>query len=128
MSIHWIFVFDGLEYFGTVNSTTALLDDGIADLADQNDETSGCVVVLGVVPDKQDGVHDGHKHVGDVTQIFWAVWEIQKQVFQGWKVFEILISFFLGNLDLFLEFTERSRVGALVLFEELKNLFDAFGV
>jgi hypothetical protein len=34
----------------------------------------------------------------------------------------------LSDLNLFLKFAERSRVGALVLFKELKNLLDAFGV
>ena len=40
---------------------SALRDDGVADLSDQDDKSGWSVVVLGVGPDQQDSVHDGHE-------------------------------------------------------------------
>lgn len=52
MCVCGLFVFDGLKDLGAINGGSALLDNGIADLSDEDNETGGSVVVLGVVPDK----------------------------------------------------------------------------
>ena len=81
-----------------------------------------------VVPNEQDGVHDGYKRVYDVAQFLRAVRQIQKEVLQGRKIFEVLVRLLLRDLDFFLQLAEWSRVRALVLLKELKNLLDALGV
>lgn len=50
-----------LEDHGSGYVDPGRLDDGITDFTDQNDKSGWRVVVLGVFPDEQDGVHDGYK-------------------------------------------------------------------
>jgi len=126
MGVHGILVLDGLENLGTVDSTTALLDDGITDLANKYNEASWRVVVLGVVPNEQDGVHDWHEAVENLRKVLRAIREIKEKIFQGRKVLEVLVCLLLRNLDLLLQLAEGSCVGTLVLLQEFKNLLDAF--
>ena len=56
-----LLVLDTIKDLLTVDVGTALADDRVTDLTDENDKTSGSVVVLRVVPDEQDCVHDRHK-------------------------------------------------------------------
>jgi len=46
-----------------IDGSTASVDDGVADLSDKDNESSWGVVVLGVSPDKENGVHDWLEHL-----------------------------------------------------------------
>ena len=73
MSINSFFILDGFENFWSINRASALFDDCVANLANENNETCGSVVVLRVVPDKQDGVHDWNEGLGNVIEFFGGV-------------------------------------------------------
>lgn len=105
-----------------------MLNDSVTDLSDEDNEAGGSVVVLGVVPDKQNGVHDGHKLVSNLGQLLRGVTKVVEQVLKSLEVLEVFIGLFLSDLNLLLQLGEGSCVGALVLFEELKDLLDAFRV
>jgi hypothetical protein len=69
VSILWLRFLDGLKNLLTINSRAALLNDSVADLSDEDDEAGRSIVVLGVVPDQQDGVHDGHELFCNIGQL-----------------------------------------------------------
>jgi len=73
MSINGFLILDGFKNFWSINSASALFDDCIANLADKNYETCGCVVVLRVVPDQEDGMHDWNERLSDVVEFFGGV-------------------------------------------------------
>jgi len=73
MSINGFLILDGFKNFWSINSASALFDDCIANLADKNYEACGCVVVLRVVPDQEDGMHDWNERLGDVVKFFGGV-------------------------------------------------------
>jgi len=61
---------DGLEDALAVNVVVALGDNGVADLADQDDQAGGGVVVARIGPNHEDGVHDGHEGVSYLSELF----------------------------------------------------------
>lgn len=81
-----------------------------------------------VVPDQKDCVHDRDELVRDIGQLLRGVAQVVEQVLQGLEILVVLVGFFLGDLNLFLEFGEGSGVGALVLLEELEDFLYALGV
>ena len=81
-----------------------------------------------MVPDKLNRMHDWHKRVSNVSQIFGAVREIKEEVLESRKILEVFIGFFLSDLNFCLQLAKRSRVSTLVLLKEFKNLLDAFRV
>ena len=83
---------------------------------------------MGVVPDQKDRVHDRDELVCDIGQLLRGVAQVVEQVLQGLEILVVLVGFFLGDLNLFLEFGEGSGVGALVLLEELEDFLYALGV
>ncbi len=83
---------------------------------------------MGVVPDQKDCVHDRDELVCDIGQLLRGVAQVVEQVLQGLEILVVLVGFFLGDLNLFLEFGEGSGVGALVLLEELEDFLYALGV
>lgn len=127
MSVKGVFLFDGIEDFGSIDCSAALLDDSVADLANENHKPGWSVVTWGVVPDKKDGVHDWNKEVDDLSELFGAVGQVEEQVLKSQEVLQVFVGLFLGNLNFLLEFAERSGVSAFVLFEELKNFLNALG-
>jgi hypothetical protein len=73
-------------------------------------------------------VHDRDELVCDIGQLLRGVAQVVEQVLQGLEILVVLVGFFLGDLNLFLEFGEGSGVGALVLLEELEDFLYALGV
>ena len=69
-------LFDQIKDLGAIDGRPALLDDSVADLSDENDEARGRVVVLRVVPDQQDRVHDRHELVGNIRQLLRGVTQV----------------------------------------------------
>jgi hypothetical protein len=78
-----------------------------------------------VSPNQQDGVHDGHKKLSDFVEVLARVYEIVEECLKSLEVLVVLIGFLLSDLHFFLELTEGSGVGALILLEELEDLLDA---
>lgn len=128
MGVLGLLILDRLEDLGSVDVGPALLDDGVADLADEDDQAGGSVVVLGVVPDEEDGVHDGHELLSNVGELLGGVGEVVEEVLQGLQVLVVLVGLLLGDLHFLLQLAEGGGVGALVLLEELEDLLDALGV
>ena len=54
----WLISSNESEDGWSINGTSASDDDGVADLSDQNNQSSWGVVVLRVGPDQQDSMHD----------------------------------------------------------------------
>lgn len=73
-------------------------------------------------------MHDRDELVRDIRQLLRGVTQVVEQVLQGLEILIVLVGFFLGDLNLFLEFREGSGVGALVLLEELEDFLYALGV
>lgn len=127
MSVKGVFLFYGIEDFGTIDCSATLLDNGVADLANKNHESRWSVVTWGVVPDKKDGVHNRNEEIDDLGELLGAVGQVEEQVLKSQEVLQVFVGLFLGNLNFLLEFTERSGVSAFVLFKELKNFLNALG-
>jgi hypothetical protein len=61
-SIDW-FLLKECEDLGTRDVFSGLLDDGIADLSNEDNQSGWGVVVLGVLPDQENSVHNRNKEV-----------------------------------------------------------------
>jgi len=70
-SLSWV-AFQKVENSGTGNELSSLLNDSIAYLSDQDHQSGWGVIVLRVLPDQEDGVHDGHEEevkLGEVSAV-----------------------------------------------------------
>jgi G:T/U-mismatch repair DNA glycosylase len=121
----WLTVLDGGDDSLTVNEVAGRLDNSIANLSDENDKSRWSVVVLRVVPDEQDVVHDRYEVLNDLSYFLVLVSERQEERFEGLEILKILVSLSSGNLNILLELAERSGHGGLVLFKELEHLLNA---
>ena len=61
MSFRCCIVLDELKDALTIYLGAALIDNGVADLTNENKKSSRSVVVSAVLPDKKNSVHDGHE-------------------------------------------------------------------
>lgn len=84
--------------------------------------------MLRVGPDKEDGVHDWDEEISHLIELLGVINEVDEEVLKSVKVFEVLTSFKLGNLNFLLELGEWTSVGGFVLFQELKNLLNVLRV
>ena len=78
MSFLWLITFDESEDFLSINLLTASIDNSVANLADQHNKPRWRVIVLGVGPDHENGVHDWNKEVSDIFQLVGWVCELIK--------------------------------------------------
>ena len=69
MGLSCCIILDELEDALSINFRAALVDDSVADLADENEEASWSVVVGTVLPDKEDGVHDGYEKLSNLWEL-----------------------------------------------------------
>ena len=74
----WLLVFDEGKDLVAVDRVAALVDDRVRNLSDQHDKAGRRVVVLRVGPDQQDGVHDGHEKLVDVSQLLALIRQLNK--------------------------------------------------
>ena len=117
---------DSLEDALAVHEVVTLSDNSVADLADQDHQAGRCVVVAGIGPNHEDGVHDGHEGVSDLSELLRLVSELVEELLKGRQVFEILIGLGLCRSDLLMELGKSGGVSALVLLQEFEYLLDAF--
>jgi hypothetical protein len=101
-----LLVLDGLKDFVTINGGAALLDNSIADLADKDHKTGWGIVVLRVVPDKKDSVHNGDENLSNFGKFLRCVTELVEKLTKGLEVLVVLIGFFLSDLNLLLKLAE----------------------
>jgi hypothetical protein len=66
-----------------INVVVAIEDNLVADLADEDDKSGGGVVVGGVSPDHEDGVHDGDEQSLGVLEFNTGIHELSEEVLQG---------------------------------------------
>jgi len=85
-----------------IDGSTASVDDGVADLSDQNNKSSWCVVMLRVGPDEQDSMHDWNEKVNHLVQLLGRVGKLIEQVKEGLQIKEVLSGLRSGDLNLFL--------------------------
>lgn len=128
MGVSGVIVLDGIEDLLSINKVLALSDDSIADFTNENNEAGRSVVVVRVLPDEQDSVHDGHKQVSNLGQLKGGGGQIVEETVESLQVLVVLVGFLLSDLHFLLELGEGSGVGRFVLLEELEHLLDAFGV
>lgn len=69
MSLLWLFGLDQIKDGKSIDGISASDDDGVADLSDQDNKPGWSVVVLGVLPNQQNGLHDWCKEVN----YFWEI-------------------------------------------------------
>jgi hypothetical protein len=67
VSLLWLLSLDVAEDLLTVDRKSAGSDDCVADLSDEHNKSGGSVVVLRVVPDQEDGVHDWDEELRDLV-------------------------------------------------------------
>lgn len=106
-----------------VDEAGGLLDDGVADFADEDNEAGRVVVELGAFVDEEDGVHDWDEEFVEFLEIGVVV-ELFEVVLEGVEVHDVVVGFDAGLLDLLLELGEGVGVGAFGAFEEAEDVFD----
>lgn len=65
VSVLSVVVLDRIEHLLSVNEVLALRDNSIADFTNEDNEAGRGVVMVGVLPDKQDSVHNGNEEFGN---------------------------------------------------------------
>ena len=111
--------FDKAEDLTTTDFVSALLDDSIANLSDENNESRWSVVVLRILPNQHDGVHDWDEEFGDIDKLLAWIDELKEEIFESSQVLVVLIGLVSGGLNFLLKFAEGVSVGRLVLFQVL---------
>jgi hypothetical protein len=86
----WLIRIDKSEDGWSIDGSTASVDNGIADLSDQDNKSSWGVVMLRVGPDEQNGVHDWDEKVNHIIQLLSCIGELVEQFEESLKVEEIL--------------------------------------
>lgn len=93
----------------------ALRDDRVAHLPDEDDEPTGRVVVLGVLPDEHDRVEDGLERRPEVREV--VVVELVDPAIQRPEVLRVVVRLEAGRVDLLAQPGERRAVRALGLVQ-----------
>lgn len=121
-----LFTLDEGEDFLTIDKVLASVNNGIADLSDEYDKSRWSVVVLGVGPDQENGVHDWDEQFLDIAELLRIVGQLLEQAAEGLQVQVVVVGLDSSHLDLLLKLGEGTSVSGLVLLEELQHLLDAF--
>jgi hypothetical protein len=85
----WLIGSDESEDGWSIDGHTASIDNGVADLSDQDNKPSWSVVMLGVGPDEQNGVHDWNEKVNHLIQLLSCIGELVEQIKEGLKIEEV---------------------------------------
>lgn len=97
VSLHWLFTLNESEDLGTIDVVAASIDDGIADLSDQHDQSRWSVVVLRVSPDQPDGVHDWDEQISGKCKLLRVIRELVEEIEQGLEVLVVLVGLSTGG-------------------------------
>jgi len=118
---------DEAEDLLTVDLSAASLNDCVADFSDENNKTRRSIVVLRVVPDKQNGMHNWNEELGNIVQVLRWISKGVEQLFQSLEIFVVLVGFILGDVHFFLELGEWTGVCRFVLLQEFEDFLDSLG-
>ena len=80
MSLPWLFGLDQIEDGESSDGVSASDDDGVADLSDQDNKPGWGVVVLRVLPNQQNCLHDGCKEVNHLWEIGTGADQVVEQI------------------------------------------------
>jgi hypothetical protein len=80
MSLLWLFGLDQIEDGEAVDGVSASDDDGVADLSDQHNKPGWGVVVLRVLPDQQNCLHDGCEEVNHLWEIGTSADQVMEKI------------------------------------------------
>jgi len=69
VGISSVVILDGVEHLLAINEVLALGNDSIADFADKHNKAGRSVIVVRVLPDKEDSVHDRHEKVSNFGKL-----------------------------------------------------------
>lgn len=94
-----------LEDHCSGNVDPGRLDDGVTNFTDQHDKSGWRVIVLGVFPDEQDGVHDWHKQEMKLGKVI-CVHQLHEPFFENSNKGVTVISFDLGLFNLLFKLFE----------------------
>lgn len=86
----WLIGSDESEDGWSIDGSSASVDDGVADLSDQNNQSSWGVVVLRVGPDQQDSMHDWDEKVNHLIELLSSVSKLIEEIQQGLEIEEVL--------------------------------------
>ena len=125
MCLDWLLTLDESEDLWAINVGAASVDDGIADFTDKYHKSRWSIVVIRIVPNQLDSVHDWNEQVNSVRKLSRVISQLMEEILKGLKILEVLIGLCSGSLNLLLELAERSSVCGLVLLQEFKNLLDS---
>ena len=95
-------------------------------MSNKDNESGWSVVVLRVVPDKQNVVHNWNKVLNNFSNFLVLISERQEKRLESLEILGVLVGFSSSNLNVFLELAERSSHCRFVLLKELKNLLNTF--
>jgi len=112
---------DKVEDGKAVDCISASDDDGVADFSDKDDKSGWGVVVLRVLPDKQDRLHDWSEEINYFWKIGTCANQIVEEICECGKVLVVLNGLVTGDLHFFLELAEWTSVGRFVLLQELED-------
>ena len=86
----WLVCSDESKDGWSIDGSSASINDGVADLSDQNNQSSRGVVVLRVRPDQQDSMHDWDKKVNHLIELLSSVSKLIEEIQQGLEIEEVL--------------------------------------
>jgi hypothetical protein len=102
---------DEVEDSRAVDGISAPDDDSVADFSDQDDESGWGIVVLRILPNKQDRLHDWGKEINYFRKICACADQIIEEICECSQVLIVLNSLVTGDLYFFLELAEWTSVG-----------------
>mmetsp|Transcript_9277 Transcript_9277/g.10102 ORF Transcript_9277/g.10102 Transcript_9277/m.10102 type:complete len:229 (+) Transcript_9277:1035-1721(+) len=117
-------ILDQGENIMSTDKFAGLYNESIANFSDQHYQSGRFVVILGMVPDQQDDMHDGDEQLGQLYQILIFVHEIQEPFLECLQVLVVTIGFGSSGLNFLLQFGEWDGVGTLILVQKLGHLLD----
>jgi hypothetical protein len=102
---------DEVENSKAVDGISAPDDDGVADFSDQDDESGWGIVVLRILPDKQDCLHDWCKEINHFWEIGTGADQIIEEIRESREVLIVFNGLVTGDLYFLLELAEWTSVG-----------------
>ena len=128
MGLRCRIIFDEFEDALSINFRAALVNDRVADLTNEYEEASWSVVVGTVLPDKEDGVHDGYEKLSNLWELLWLVHKVDEPILKGSQKFEIFGGLNSGHWHFLLKLWESRGLCGLILLKELKHFLDALRI
>merc|ERR1719506_3295588 len=115
-------VLDRAEDHRAGDEALRLRNDRVADHADEDAKTHRRVVVLRVLPDKQDVVEDRLEELAQLEEVRALVADLLEERVHSLEELHVVVGVLTRVVHLALQLAERVRVRGLVLLQELQDL------